>query len=249
MILYFSGTGNSAYVAGRLAEATGDASLNLFERIRTGDVSPLCSERPWVVVAPTYAWQLPRVVRDHLLRSTLTGSRDISFVLTCGDGTGNAGAYLQALCARIGMNCRGVMGIVMPENYVAMFPTPTRAEALAIIDRAEAEIDRAAALLRAEGGFPAQRAGLLSRVLSGPVNRVFYPAFVHARAFRADDRCIACGTCARVCPLQNISPARNGKPVWGKRCTHCMACIGRCPVQAIEYGKKSVGKPKYTCPK
>nr|WP_264291386.1 MULTISPECIES: hypothetical protein [unclassified Dorea] len=28
-------------------------------------------------------------------------------------------------------------------------------------------------------------------------------------------------------------------------CTHCMACICYCPAEAIEYGKKSVGKPRY----
>lgn len=37
----------------------------------------------------------------------------------------------------------------------------------------------------------------------------------------------------------------DGKPVWGKNCTHCMACICYCPQEAIEYGKKSVGKPRY----
>jgi len=38
---------------------------------------------------------------------------------------------------------------------------------------------------------------------------------------------------------------KDGKPVWGKQCTHCMACICYCPAKAIEYGKKSVGKPRY----
>ena len=37
----------------------------------------------------------------------------------------------------------------------------------------------------------------------------------------------------------------NGKPVWGKNCTHCMACICYCPKEAIEYGKKSKGKPRH----
>ncbi|WP_420314690.1 4Fe-4S binding protein [Blautia massiliensis (ex Durand et al. 2017)] len=37
----------------------------------------------------------------------------------------------------------------------------------------------------------------------------------------------------------------NGKPIWGNQCTRCMACIGYCPTEAIEYGKKSIGKPRY----
>ena len=34
----------------------------------------------------------------------------------------------------------------------------------------------------------------------------------------------------------------------GNQCTHCMACICRCPSEAIEYGKHSIGKPRYVCP-
>mgnify|MGYP002728531920 CR=1 FL=1 len=60
----------------------------------------------------------------------------------------------------------------------------------------------------------------------------------------ANDKCIGCGKCAKMCPLNNIK-LKNSKPVWGKNCTHCMACICLCPTEAIEYGKKSVGKPRY----
>ena len=44
--------------------------------------------------------------------------------------------------------------------------------------------------------------------------------------------------------MNNVA-LKDGKPVWGKVCTHCMACICYCPVSAIEYGKKSVGQPRY----
>ena len=80
--------------------------------------------------------------------------------------------------------------------------------------------------------------------MSGPVNPAFYRFFVRADAFRATDACIGCGKCVERCPLNNIR-LENGKPVWGKHCTHCMACICYCPKEAIEYGKKSKGKPRY----
>ena len=63
MILYFSGTGNSEYVAQKLGRAIDDEVLNLFEAIRSDDFSELRSQRPWVVVAPTYAWRIPRLLQ------------------------------------------------------------------------------------------------------------------------------------------------------------------------------------------
>ena len=80
--------------------------------------------------------------------------------------------------------------------------------------------------------------------MSGPVNPIFYSFFVKANAFTAGDACIGCGHCAGLCPTNSIT-IQNGKPVWGGDCTHCMACICYCPTKAIEYGKKSQGKPRY----
>ncbi len=53
MILFFSGTGNSEYVADRIGKETGDTVLNLFEKIRAQDHSALQSDKPWVIVTPT----------------------------------------------------------------------------------------------------------------------------------------------------------------------------------------------------
>ena len=71
MILYFTGTGNSEYAAKKLAAALGEETMPLMERIRHNDTSPLESETPWIVCTPTYAWQLPHIVRDHLRRTLL----------------------------------------------------------------------------------------------------------------------------------------------------------------------------------
>lgn len=61
MICYFSGTGNSAFAAQRIGRLTGMEVLDLFERIRDQDYSPLQASQPWVIVTPTYAWRIPRI--------------------------------------------------------------------------------------------------------------------------------------------------------------------------------------------
>lgn len=248
MILYFSGTGNSEYVAKRIAEEIGDKTLNLFEKIRNSDYSGLQSGRPWTLVVPTYAWRIPRIVENWLMKTKLSGSKLFYVVMTCGEDNGNAGAYARQLCEKKRMMFRGCMSIVMPENYIAMFQAPNQEESLQIIDAAEPYIQKAADDIRKGKPFPESKASLADRIKSGPVNELFYPMFVHARKFHADDTCVSCGKCVQVCPLKNIR-LEDGRPAWGDDCTHCMACICRCPAAAVEYGKSSKGKVRYVCPK
>ena len=248
MILYFSGTGNSEYVAKRIAAATGDGVLNLFQKLRSGDHAPLDSKQPWVVVTPTYAWRIPRLVANWIAKTELRGSREIYFVMTCGGNIGNAGQYLKKLCAEKNLQYRGCMEVVMSENYIALFSTPTRDEAEKTIRAAQGAIAAAAAAICERRPFPEPKITPMDRISSGIVNDVFYPMFVHAKKFHATDACISCGQCVKLCPTKNIR-LRDGRPVWKNRCTHCMACICRCPAEAIEYGKHSKGLPRYVFPK
>ena len=248
MILYFSGTGNSEYAAERIGGEMGDEVLNLFGKIRDNDVSEVNSETPWVVVTPTYAWRIPHLVENWLKNTALTGNRDAYFVMTCGGSVGNAGQYLESLCKKKGLRYKGCLELVMPENYIAMFATPTKSEALETIAKAEETLTRGIAYLKNGEPFPKPPVTLRDKMNSGIVNAGFYPLFVHAKKFYATENCISCGMCEKVCPMGNIS-VKNGAPSWGNNCTHCMACICRCPKEAIEYGKHSQGLPRYTCPK
>lgn len=248
MILYFTGTGNSVYVAKRIEKATGDEILNLFGKIRDNDYTALYSDTPWVIVVPTYAWRIPRIVESWLKKTDLSGNTGVYFVMTCGGNIGNAGKYLETLCSEKNMKYLGCFEIVMPENYIAMFSTPTRDEAVAVIEKAETNIDKAIDFIKAGEPFPKRRITVMDKMNSGIVNDLFYPVFVHAKKFSVAETCISCGLCEKVCPLSNVRLV-NGKPIWADNCTHCMACISRCPQEAIEYGKHSQGLPRYTCPK
>ena len=144
----------------------------------------------------------------------------------------------------MGLAYQGTAQIVMPENYIALFQAPQAEEARQIVAQAEPEIDRAIAAIAKSQAFGPTPKHLLNRFLSGPVNPFFYTAIVKDKAFTASAACNGCGQCVKRCPLNNIT-LPDGKPLWGGRCTHCMACICYCPTEAIEYGKKSAGKPRY----
>lgn len=107
-----------------------------------------------------------------------------------------------------------------------------------------AEIQILAQRIQRGENFPAVPGSAKDKLLSGPVNTLFYQFAVTDKGFTVSDSCISCGKCAQRCPLGNIGIA-SGKPVWKGNCTHCMACIAGCPTQAIEYKSKSKGQHRH----
>lgn len=248
MILYFSGTGNSEYVAKRIGHIVQDETCNLFQKIRNQEYTEMSSAKPWIIVSPTYGWRIPRILQEWLRHTRLLGSKDIYFVMTCGGSIGNAGAYLEALCTEKDLHYMGCMPILMPENYIALFASPNKEEAMKIIDQAEGHIDDAASIIHQRKDFPKPSVTMKDRLSSGIVNQLYYPLLLHDKKFWVTSSCTSCGLCEKLCPLGNIK-LEKGAPVWHHSCTHCMACINHCPAEAIEYGKHTQGLLRYCCPK
>lgn len=245
MVLYFSGTGNSQFVALQLAERLGEeTAVAVNPYIKAGGRAAFQSSRPLVLVAPTYCWRLPRVVERWVLETGFEGNRDAYFVLTCGGDCGNAAAYAKKLCAKKGLRFRGLAPVVMPENYLAMFPTPNEGECQAILEKAGPRVAALAEKIRAGEPFDQPPVSLLAKLKSGPVNPLFYAFCVRDKGFGVSGRCVSCGKCALRCPLNNIVMV-DGKPAWQGNCTHCMACIGGCPTGAIAYKANSEGRRRY----
>lgn len=247
MVMYFSGTGNSRFVAEKLAEQVKDECLDLFEKLRSHDYGELHSERPVVLVCPTYAWRMPLFLEAWLEKVALTGSTEIYFVLTCGADIGNAPASLKKLCHSRGWTYQGCGVVIMPSNYIAMFPDVKEEEAVEVIRAALPSIEQLAKAVASGAPFTELPISLTDRLISGAVCSAFYAFLVKDKQFAATDACIGCGKCERECVFGNIQLI-NGKPVWHGNCTHCMACIDGCPKDAIEYGRSTRGKVRYKFP-
>ena len=245
MIFCFSGTGNSRYIASRIAEATQDRTVDLNRKIKERDYSPIQTGRDVIVVAPTYAWRLPHIVSEWLEKTELSGAERVWFVMDCGSEIGNAAKYNRLLAKQKRLRYMGTAQIIMPENYIAMFNAPESVKAEKIVKKAEPDIIKVIESIQAGQEFQTPRNNLYDRTMSCLVNPIFYRFIVKSAAFRVKDTCTTCGQCVKNCPLNNVKLGTDGRPLWGGDCTHCMACICYCPAAAIEYGKKSIGKPRY----
>lgn len=244
MVLYFSGTGNTRYVAQALAQLLGDEEVNMVDRMKKGGHQRFYSQKPYVICAPIYAWRFPAVVEGFISRCDLWGSSDVYFVATCASHAGSADKYLKKICEKKKMNYKGFSSVIMPENYIVMFKPGTNDENAKIIHKANDDIAHIYEHIEGNAFLTDRHKKRFYAVASSFGNTYFYGAFVSSDKFRTTDKCVGCGLCAARCPLNNIT-IENGKPVWSNRCTHCMACINGCPACAVEYGNKTVGKQRY----
>ena len=247
MILYFSGTGNSRYIAQLLSEYCSDELGSLNKHMRQRRLEPytaqyaFSSETPFVIVCPTYCWHIPKVLEEFLLDSRFLGSREMYFILTCGSGTGQAARHAEEICRRLSMEFMGLTSVLMPENYITLFHAPEPDDAVGLIRAARPQVQNIAQQILIHHTIRDSYAG---PAMPAPLYKLFYKFFVHDRRFRVKDNCIGCSACARLCPMANIR-MRDGRPVWMGGCTQCQSCIGVCPVDAIEFGHRTKGKRRY----
>ena len=242
MVIYFTGTGNSRYLAGLIASRLEDKVVSMNDRIKLGIKDDVLSEKALVIVSPTYCYHLPKTVTDYL-ESVKISAPKIYFIMTCGAGIGGAGAYNAKIAETKNIPYGGTKAVVMPDNYIAMYEASSYDVAQSILDGIPATADEISEAIKAGESFSMKKSGL-SAGISKLGAKVFNGMMINTAKFAADDNCTGCGSCANICPMNNIS-IENRKPKWGDSCVHCIACMSFCPRNAIQYGKKTENRRRY----
>ena len=108
MVLYFTGTGNSKYIAEKIAKALEMDIVSINKKIKTNDFSQINSKDELIFSLPTYGWRIPRIVSDWIEKIKFSGCKKAYFVMNCGGKIGNAEKYLKKLCENVGFEYMGV---------------------------------------------------------------------------------------------------------------------------------------------
>jgi ferredoxin len=250
MILYFSGTGNSRWVAMQLASLLEDIAHDIAETLK--DVTD--SKIIWVF--PIYSWGLPPVVKQFIRNQRLKFHPETvhHMVCTCGDDIGFAHELWRK---EIRKNHLGVAGdafsVIMPNTYTLMkgfdvdTPEIKNQKLLAASDRVK--------YVARQISSHQSRQEFITDVTKGSwawmKTHVIYPYFMRfcmsPKLFHATHDCISCGRCAKECPLHNIVMIER-QPKWGGNCTMCLRCYHTCPQHAVAYGKATRCKGQYLHP-
>jgi len=232
-MFYFSGTGNSKYIAELFCEHQAAACHSIEEEIdfgaliRAEDVVGFCY--------PVYFSGVPRVMREFVARhlEALRGKRVIVFCtqfMLSGDGTRKfvmlfPEGYMEVIYTE---------HFFMPNNMndVPLLPIAdeTGIERFLVGARRKMEVvcrDVRNGTVKKRGfSIGARLLGLPQIVFMGTMERRAN------RAVRIDGDCTRCGLCVEICPMGNFSMEGEGVRL-NQNCTMCYRCINMCPEKAI----------------
>lgn len=251
MVLYFSATGNTEFIAKELASRLGDECINLVYRIKADNFEPVFSEKPYIICAPIYVCGIPGFMAEYLKKLQLDGNRNVYFIFTSGGYCGPAGVLAKKIIKSKKMIYKGHAEFKMPRNYVAndSYPMLPKDETEKRIRDAYVYLSKVAEDIAKGEMLTARHVSVFETMITVPFNPVWCKYKLTAKDFYATDACIGCGKCEKLCPLNNVKLSEDKKPVWKNSCTHCMACIANCPVNAVEYGTLTKDKERYTLKK
>ena len=166
-------------------------------------------------------------------------------------GTGVAALHMlnDILKKRTGRLLDAAFIVKMPGNFPAVSSPPEGEKRDQILSAADIHLTEIAGLI-AKGAAVSPGFEPLSSLLQLMLYRPFARSVHDAdRKFSVSDACTSCGTCAIVCPVNNII-IEKGRPVWQHRCELCCACLNFCPTKAIDLAmlRGTKGRGRYRHP-
>ncbi|MDD6806868.1 MAG: EFR1 family ferrodoxin [Oscillospiraceae bacterium] len=250
MIFYFSGTGNSKFVASKIGEATNDELINIADVVKSNDFNFYIPDKERIgFVFPVYCWGVPSIVSEFAHKLNLSYSeKPYTFVIiTCGGSIANASGMFEKMLSHTGLTVDAMYSHLMPDNYIPMYNIASNEESLKRLEEGNKILFEDIIPTINSYSKHEYKASSLDVIQTA----ILYPTYIVLRntsSFYTTDACTSCGVCESICPSDTIK-IEDGKPVWkNKKCIKCLACIHRCPEKAIQHGKGTEKRNRYVHP-
>lgn len=240
VILYFSGSGNSKYVAELLAERLEGEAVDLvgFE----GEIDVDCLG----IVTACYCNDIPYLARDLLNNLTIKRADYAFYITTAQASSGYCAISVKGILESKGIALAYTKLFRMLSTFVVtVMPFVGKMESK-YVSKEEASLSK---IVDDVKGEKVEKIKCFSYPVRRVINKFSYFGMNHLFGVRnksVSDACIGCGKCAQHCPCGSITLVE-GKPSFDKNCTYCFGCAHICPVGAVKFGHNNIkGKKQYT---
>ncbi|WP_047396148.1 EFR1 family ferrodoxin [Cetobacterium sp. ZOR0034] len=244
-IYYFSGTGNTLYLAKFLKD---NCSYNLVNIAEVLDKN-IKIEGEVGFLFPIYAMGIPKLVEKFIKNIEIGDAKYIFAIATCGgSGYGIPFQQINNILKNKSTKLNYSEYCHMPDNYLKLFKPLSESDAKIDLEKSSSKMK-----LISKNISNQQNSYNKSHIILYPIFLLIYKFWrlglkrTHKSFEVSKEKCITCKICEKVCPVDNIK-LENEIPSWQNSCEECLACVNLCPTIAISCGKKSKHNMRYKNP-
>jgi len=248
-IYYFSGTGNTKWVADKFKDKFKNNNIDIdllsIENIHEKNIN----EYDFLIFGtPVHAELAPKIFIDFI-SSLPSTERKANCLLYCTLGSKKAGALniIRGTLESKGYRVLIQDCIQMPNNnyFFGFVKEPSKNRMKYLTERAETQIENLVERL-IEGKEKIKyvlpmRIGI-SKIIGWEYFKLL-PKISNNLTSTSD--CIKCGICLRNCPKGNIT-FEEGHAIFHSNCMMCVRCIHICPTNGIRYKGKKINQTQKT---
>lgn len=224
MLFYFTGTGNSLYIAKQISENP----ISIPQIINHDNMN--FEDDTIGIVCPVYCHIPPHIVIEFMKKATFK-TNYFYMILTYGNRHGGVAELTENIAKECGIKIDYIKNILMVDNYLPVFDMD---EQKSIDKNIEKQITETLSDISERKKYipvSTEEDKQLHKNLLDTVSTM--PRFNSGEQIQVTEKCIGCGICQKVCPIGNFY-IENKKALRKKEtCEFCLACANNCPQKAI----------------
>jgi ferredoxin len=247
IIFYFTGTGNSLYVAKELAKSFKQADIFAIPQVVDKEEYNYEEYSKVGFVIPLYFMGIPKLVKDFIDKIYIPNAEYIFSVVTRAYTKGLVFTEINKNLRKKGKSLSFGKYISFPDSYIRWAEARNEDVQEKLFNNAEKQLYIINKEIMNEKRV-IEKEGIILNTTSSVVNKFWLKTLpTKNKTFKSNNNCIQCGICIKVCPAKNIK--LEDKVIrWDKKCKDCMACIQSCPKKAIYFNGKTKNRRRYKNP-